>query len=188
MIRRPPRSTQSRSSAASDVYKRQLHARYNGHIRLLDLSFPSLSAHLDNSFIDTIREVGPGGQPKSAAPAISTGRKTPAKARLTVDDEVKHLVRIWDQRSSKRGNKGSDMRLEQLCDVNVFRLDIRHLVGFCSRQMGGGKIADVVLFERRGRVVHLFRKKMRVALVGHSIHVDWCVCICFGIVGGNQNH
>ena len=28
MIRRPPRSTQSRSSAASDVYKRQLYARY----------------------------------------------------------------------------------------------------------------------------------------------------------------
>src|SRR5680860_288652 len=27
MIRRPPRSTQSRSSAASDVYKRQLHDR-----------------------------------------------------------------------------------------------------------------------------------------------------------------
>src|SRR5450756_3174364 len=27
MIRRPPRSTQSRSSAASDVYKRQLHGR-----------------------------------------------------------------------------------------------------------------------------------------------------------------
>src|SRR5665809_154118 len=27
MIRRPPRSTQSRSSAASDVYKRQVHAR-----------------------------------------------------------------------------------------------------------------------------------------------------------------
>src|SRR5450756_97932 len=26
MIRRPPRSTQSRSSAASDVYKRQVHA------------------------------------------------------------------------------------------------------------------------------------------------------------------
>src|SRR5450756_3188071 len=27
MIRRPPRSTQSRSSAASDVYKRQMNAR-----------------------------------------------------------------------------------------------------------------------------------------------------------------
>src|SRR5450756_2859480 len=27
MIRRPPRSTQSRSSAASDVYKRQVHCR-----------------------------------------------------------------------------------------------------------------------------------------------------------------
>src|SRR5450756_2420233 len=28
MIRRPPRSTQSRSSAASDVYKRQVHAQW----------------------------------------------------------------------------------------------------------------------------------------------------------------
>src|SRR5680860_1064167 len=37
MIRRPPRSTQSRSSAASDVYKRQAHALYDedgaGHDR-----------------------------------------------------------------------------------------------------------------------------------------------------------
>src|SRR5680860_472677 len=31
MIRRPPRSTQSRSSAASDVYKRQFQARALGH-------------------------------------------------------------------------------------------------------------------------------------------------------------
>src|SRR5680860_340314 len=30
MIRRPPRSTQSRSSAASDVYKRQVRKRYVG--------------------------------------------------------------------------------------------------------------------------------------------------------------
>src|SRR5665213_4569118 len=31
MIRRPPRSTQSRSSAASDVYKRQLHKMLKEH-------------------------------------------------------------------------------------------------------------------------------------------------------------
>src|SRR5450756_2702982 len=31
MIRRPPRSTQSRSSAASDVYKRQLLDRRSAH-------------------------------------------------------------------------------------------------------------------------------------------------------------
>eukprot|EP00826_Nyctotherus_ovalis_P058818 TRINITY_DN8122_c0_g1_i3.p1 TRINITY_DN8122_c0_g1~~TRINITY_DN8122_c0_g1_i3.p1 ORF type:complete len:160 (-),score=44.32 TRINITY_DN8122_c0_g1_i3:171-623(-) len=36
MIRRPPRSTQSRSSAASDVYKRQLYAQYgNGNLQIL---------------------------------------------------------------------------------------------------------------------------------------------------------
>ena len=37
MIRRPPRSTQSRSSAASDVYKRQAlaeHLRAEGHRRV----------------------------------------------------------------------------------------------------------------------------------------------------------
>src|SRR5680860_1378397 len=34
MIRRPPRSTQSRSSAASDVYKRQVRATALGTIRL----------------------------------------------------------------------------------------------------------------------------------------------------------
>src|SRR5450756_3244651 len=32
MIRRPPRSTQSRSSAASDVYKRQQHLRQDSEI------------------------------------------------------------------------------------------------------------------------------------------------------------
>src|SRR5450756_303682 len=32
MIRRPPRSTQSRSSAASDVYKRQLNGNFEAYI------------------------------------------------------------------------------------------------------------------------------------------------------------
>src|SRR5450756_3255958 len=35
MIRRPPRSTQSRSSAASDVYKRQLEIHCHGEMSLL---------------------------------------------------------------------------------------------------------------------------------------------------------
>src|SRR5665213_4482149 len=34
MIRRPPRSTQSRSSAASDVYKRQLWHLVTNHFRM----------------------------------------------------------------------------------------------------------------------------------------------------------
>src|SRR5450756_1774413 len=37
MIRRPPRSTQSRSSAASDVYKRQSHRRENFGQPILDI-------------------------------------------------------------------------------------------------------------------------------------------------------
>src|SRR5450756_3235311 len=41
MIRRPPRSTQSRSSAASDVYKRQEWARAGEAPQVLDHDFPS---------------------------------------------------------------------------------------------------------------------------------------------------
>src|SRR5450756_3164194 len=44
MIRRPPRSTQSRSSAASDVYKRQVPA-WSRMIRDADLE-PEVSARL----------------------------------------------------------------------------------------------------------------------------------------------
>src|SRR5665809_156266 len=43
MIRRPPRSTQSRSSAASDVYKRQIHGRAPALATGLALSRPDLS-------------------------------------------------------------------------------------------------------------------------------------------------
>src|SRR5450756_1659080 len=39
MIRRPPRSTQSRSSAASDVYKRQVDDHPRGDLRGLEAGF-----------------------------------------------------------------------------------------------------------------------------------------------------
>src|SRR5450756_1868582 len=41
MIRRPPRSTQSRSSAASDVYKRQVYS----HIKYSDKPFMGSVTH-----------------------------------------------------------------------------------------------------------------------------------------------
>ena len=46
MIRRPPRSTQSRSSAASDVYKRQVVHLIWGRQRLLTRE-AGTSAHID---------------------------------------------------------------------------------------------------------------------------------------------
>src|SRR5680860_1875230 len=64
MIRRPPRSTQSRSSAASDVYKRQLIGELSGADTIKD----EITAHKTGaSFIvrklierppDTIFEIG----------------------------------------------------------------------------------------------------------------------------------
>src|SRR5680860_1180375 len=46
MIRRPPRSTQSRSSAASDVYKRQGEHRVVDLTAHLGLAQSTVSAHL----------------------------------------------------------------------------------------------------------------------------------------------
>src|SRR5450756_2426285 len=62
MIRRPPRSTQSRSSAASDVYKRQIEDSHSFFVSFpcfdRSASFPSYSSQwkpilqiLDESFI-----------------------------------------------------------------------------------------------------------------------------------------
>src|SRR5450756_3057176 len=48
MIRRPPRSTQSRSSAASDVYKRQKLKELNKRMAILMVSHDvgTISAHI----------------------------------------------------------------------------------------------------------------------------------------------
>ena len=56
MIRRPPRSTQSRSSAASDVYKRQIQRR---HQKLIEIApSPSLNQDLKKRMIDASLALG----------------------------------------------------------------------------------------------------------------------------------
>ena len=54
MIRRPPRSTQSRSSAASDVYKRQGPVR----IQQLDLLFSESAGKV----VDVLRAMAENGE------------------------------------------------------------------------------------------------------------------------------
>eukprot|EP01015_Nassula_variabilis_P004982 TRINITY_DN1354_c0_g1_i4.p1 TRINITY_DN1354_c0_g1~~TRINITY_DN1354_c0_g1_i4.p1 ORF type:complete len:104 (-),score=35.39 TRINITY_DN1354_c0_g1_i4:126-437(-) len=58
MIRRPPRSTQSRSSAASDVYKRQVYIySYSNKCILFKCPFPPLnySSELLQIFITNLK-------------------------------------------------------------------------------------------------------------------------------------
>src|SRR5450756_911281 len=67
MIRRPPRSTQSRSSAASDVYKRQVHDEHpRGSARLHALGGVQrrgrVTAHLARG--STLRRRGGGDRPR----------------------------------------------------------------------------------------------------------------------------
>src|SRR5450756_2052444 len=55
MIRRPPRSTQSRSSAASDVYKRQNVARFTGLSREFVLQ-ANLRVSFDRHWKELLRD------------------------------------------------------------------------------------------------------------------------------------
>src|SRR5450756_762246 len=91
MIRRPPRSTQSRSSAASDVYKRQKI----DHVIVLVLenrSFDHLLGYLDHSQAERFDGLGRGGPYTNpgwangpAVPASSTGKRV-----LPVDPDHSH--------------------------------------------------------------------------------------------------
>src|SRR5450756_3171116 len=66
MIRRPPRSTQSRSSAASDVYKRQVEVRREADLEDVDQPVDRAGgarAHED----DHVLVGGPDGPPDQLA-------------------------------------------------------------------------------------------------------------------------
>src|SRR5450756_2124440 len=52
MIRRPPRSTQSRSSAASDVYKRQRHRSADLFVRTQTNGSRTYLLIVDNEWVD----------------------------------------------------------------------------------------------------------------------------------------
>src|SRR5665811_2315981 len=81
MIRRPPRSTRVRSSAASDVYKRQINAcghHHSGNIGILGVDKKGTELYQitlggnpkDSASIGTI--IGPGFRAESVPQAIDT--------------------------------------------------------------------------------------------------------------------
>src|SRR5450756_2370127 len=90
MIRRPPRSTQSRSSAASDVYKRQVQHRAAWHLLLLTrLTQIALNAVGDEQrLVLPIRSLIESNQ----APALARREKVLALAlRVLRDDRARTL-------------------------------------------------------------------------------------------------
>src|SRR5450756_3071862 len=80
MIRRPPRSTQSRSSAASDVYKRQLLARAP-HLVLDGIALAAEATSARAAYLCVSRQV----QADALAAAIAErGRYDPVPVQLAL--------------------------------------------------------------------------------------------------------
>src|SRR5450756_917322 len=111
MIRRPPRSTQSRSSAASDVYKRQVEERY---------------AH------GAARTLAPaqGSAVEATLPAQGIPAQQRADAQVSGDDRDEAAPSAGDRRRNCRTSNHD--RYRQLADV-------RHEIkAGCHRQPAAG--------------------------------------------------
>src|SRR5450756_3015157 len=89
MIRRPPRSTQSRSSAASDVYKRQTYGRQRDGCRATEVvrttgstgstqgeiavTRPDTKPTMSRVAMTYLRATRPGGSVRAAVGTVATG-------------------------------------------------------------------------------------------------------------------
>src|SRR5450756_2554419 len=97
MIRRPPRSTQSRSSAASDVYKRQ--AAVMDRVYWAGWSGPPgprLGQPLRNEVPDQSGDnlLGPRGLPEHAAAHIQDGHRVLGRTEGTPVADVVHHQQV----------------------------------------------------------------------------------------------
>src|SRR5450756_2835676 len=86
MIRRPPRSTQSRSSAASDVYKRQVLTGGGSHADVL-----GVQGHVGHFFLELLQRgvVDPTNAPNHHVDVHADQAKMPEFLVFVVGDVVR---------------------------------------------------------------------------------------------------
>src|SRR5450756_3145497 len=99
MIRRPPRSTQSRSSAASDVYKRQIKRRYpevQTTLGVSNVSFglkPAVRVVLNSVFLHECVKAGLDSAIVHAARIVPMARIPEEQRQVALD--LVYDKRVW---------------------------------------------------------------------------------------------
>src|SRR5450756_653288 len=114
MIRRPPRSTQSRSSAASDVYKRQAQGPFQGYVPDL---VPERQVGLASALVGMFQVLGNVTGAVVAALAVATGQYAVATVTLGVIEVVTMLsvalgVREGRAAKARAGRSWTDVARE----------------------------------------------------------------------------
>eukprot|EP00657_Telonema_sp_P-1_P012312 TRINITY_DN8812_c0_g1_i3.p1 TRINITY_DN8812_c0_g1~~TRINITY_DN8812_c0_g1_i3.p1 ORF type:complete len:117 (+),score=9.43 TRINITY_DN8812_c0_g1_i3:127-477(+) len=92
MIRRPPRSTQSRSSAASDVYKRQGYGKETFSVRAMD-NIPIVSND-NNTSILVAHSLGVGCAPRHQTLGKQALALTNPAYQVNETGEIPRLVNV----------------------------------------------------------------------------------------------
>src|SRR5450756_19263 len=135
MIRRPPRSTQSRSSAASDVYKRQIQCRAGLHRNVC------FSQYIPLKVLARFKGHGIGNLPEDVLGLGGTGQENliisvnTESSRYLEDPDIRCCTREGDITCySNIGTPGVDARGEvQPTESSTAHVKIGGTSSWCSR-------------------------------------------------------
>ena len=113
MIRRPPRSTQSRSSAASDVYKRQQQRRAGLMSVLDEIGGEVISWTLPDESSEAARTLAQELRPKSVDVVVTPVSYTHLRAHETRHDLVCRLL-LEKKKKQKKTNKKNKKSIRKI--------------------------------------------------------------------------
>src|SRR5680860_491674 len=149
MIRRPPRSTQSRSSAASDVYKRQAtlpgHSGEPGHHFRRRTWLEQRRLRVD---ADVARDFEPAVRPAALGVRLPLGDTFPVELRHLLDQ----VTVLQQDRSARADGQRVLVTLDR--DTRIVGSRIQLLISHCylsSRWIGLFVLRNAMRPERRPR-------------------------------------
>ena len=143
MIRRPPRSTRVRSSAASDVYKRQVTDSFQHSVLIQHFSVISVSSILFNSLL-------PVAQQGCSGPTCKYSKRAPSSPKKLL-------------KKQRRANFGPPHSAGPACTARLARPTVTPLCACLNRKRTGTRLRQDTYQQQhsssmRLRVHYIYRR------------------------------